>query len=75
MIMRSKNDKKDIGKRIRKYRFDHELSLQKLSLITRISPSALWYIENGFRDPEEMTVHKILKAIPDLLEDLKGSAA
>ncbi len=60
--------KKDIGKRLKNYRLEREWSLAKLSQVTRISVSALWYIEQGENTPSDLTMFKLDKALPGLID-------
>jgi transcriptional regulator with XRE-family HTH domain len=58
----------EIGKLLKKYRLEREWSLDQLSKITRISTSALWYIEQGEKQPNDLTKHKLEKSLPGLFE-------
>jgi len=67
--MTCKEYRQNIASKLKTYRLEHEWSLETMSQIIGISANGLWAIENGKVVPQELTVHKILKTLPDLLEN------
>jgi len=68
--MQDKEAKEVLGSRLRKYRLEREWSLTRLSQVTRIAASALWYMEQGKRKPSDVSLYKIKKALPGLIEEI-----
>ena len=54
------------GERLKAYRLDRLWTLHQMATVTGLSISGLQSIENGKVQPHDLTVAKILKALPDL---------
>lgn len=69
-----KGKSKDIGKRIRKFRQEREMSVNHLAEITGISKSYLWSLENeeSAARPSGETLYAIAKALGVTMSDLLG---
>lgn len=65
---------KDIGKRIRKFRQERDMSVNHLAEMTGISKSYLWSLENeeSAARPSGETLYAIAKALGVTMSDLLG---
>jgi DNA-binding XRE family transcriptional regulator len=58
----------EIGKRLKAFRLERDMTFEQLGTLVDLNPSTLWKIENGERTPSERTLYKLKKAIPQLAE-------
>jgi DNA-binding XRE family transcriptional regulator len=59
-------EKIDIGKKLKQYRMRKLWTLRQMATVTDLSEATIYKIEVGDVTPHDLTVAKILKAIPDL---------
>ena len=63
-------DRKKFGRFIKKYRYEHGMSLAKMADICGLVPGTIRNIETCERKPSEVTVFKICRGIGMSFEEL-----
>lgn len=58
-----------IGAKLKAYRLEREWTYRQLSLVTGVSIVGLWQIEHERVTPHELTVHRIIKRLPGLINE------
>ena len=59
--------KQSIGSRLKQYRLEHDLTFAQLAKDTGIKAPTLYRIENELVEPNERTLYRLQKAIPELV--------
>lgn len=66
--MYNKSVKRAILKNLKRYRIEREMTLHEMSSKIGVDVGHYWRLEARDIMPNDVTTHKILKALPDLLE-------
>ena len=66
--MEQMQNSETIAGKLKQYRLKHDMTFEALASLVDVEPSTIYRIENGLVDPNERTLYKIRKALPELFE-------